>query len=73
MKDTYLGTEIAKIPSDYLKYEKGKDLKKIIARINWISLNQFIFINDEGIEKLIEFNEDSKQFKEIAFNVRPLF
>ena len=42
----------------------------VINRFKWIDQKTLLIVNEDGIEKLIDIDNN---FKEIGFNYRPLF
>lgn len=73
--DIYLGTIITSIPQDYMTLHKDGNLNEELSRFKWLTLNQMQIMSKEkdGIEKIIEYCEETKCFKENSFNVRHLY
>ena len=59
------------MPKDLLTF---KDIEvgafKVLNRCCWLENNLFLITNEEGIEKIIDIDNN---FNEINFNARPLF
>ena len=53
-----------------LTYKEIMKASHSVNRIKWINVSTMMIANEEGIEKLVDIDDG---FKEIAYNLRPLF
>ena len=70
IKDTVTDQFVKKVPKDLMTYTDVDHVIETLNRFKWVNISTFLIVNEEGIEKLVDIDND---FKEIEFNYRPLF
>lgn len=69
IRDTFTDKVLHTISRDLMDPTSG-DIQNIMNRFLWLDNNQIRIINSEGIEKILDL---SNNFKEVEYNVIPLF
>jgi hypothetical protein len=71
IKDTFTGQELCVVPNEITTFNNNDEsIKRAVNRMKWIDKNILLITNKDGIEKLIDMDNN---FAEISYNVRPLF
>lgn len=70
VKDTYLDKVVNPVPKELMTFESKALAYRTLNRFRWLDSGSFLLVNEEGIEKIIDIDNE---FKEVAYNLRPLF
>lgn len=71
IKDSYTYQEISRIPKDLMTFDKDPETARVlIQKFKWIDNDTFKLVNNEGIEKKINFRNN---YEELEYNVIPEF
>ncbi len=77
IRDSFTQNKVTDIP-EYIMNCKDEHYEEAAARFKWQDNDTLKVINSEGIERLVDIktkkpNSEGREFKEIEFNVIPLF
>jgi len=61
------------VPQHLLALEEGDTLKSYMNRFHWKSATEFIIIDRDGVERVIDYNPDTDTAKEVGFGLLPYF
>jgi hypothetical protein len=72
IKDSFTQETKIVIPEHVMNF-RDEDHIQVAARFVWLDNSTLKYINSEGIERKIDITHKKKGFKELQFNVIPMF